>query len=248
MAELRRILVEAKRIEDIRSSDYLLALNKKELHYLLHVLRLRIGDRIEIIDGLGHLWNGVVKDSRNIKLSSLYQSPQITIPKPYPLVSLALVVPKYGFDEFLRMSCEIGVDKYQPLRSARSSKFIQDRFHRWNAILTEAVEQSERLWKPELFPMNDIQKWMNNLPSSSAFAIGKTRTTCLNELNLWVKKLDKDINEVWILIGPEGGWTYEEESLAEQSGFTSTTLGDSILRTNTAGVVAAQIISSWRRL
>ena len=71
-------------------------------------------------------------------------------------------VPKRGFDEILRMSCEIGVDIIQPIVSDRSVVRIDGngRISRWEGIIREAVEQSERLWRPELRSILVVKNWL----------------------------------------------------------------------------------------
>ena len=110
MAELRRLFIEHLRLKKNLGPDRSLSLGSKEAHYLKRVLRLRRGDLIEVVDGVGHLWGAVFQGDTSIKVSSLLDFPLKTQPRPKPLVGLAVVIPKRGFDELLRMSCEIGVD------------------------------------------------------------------------------------------------------------------------------------------
>ena len=131
------------------------------MHYLKRVLRLRRGDSINIVDGFGHLWEASLQGGDLITFSSPIDRPLLEEARPNPLVGLAVALPKKGFDDLLRMSCEIGVDIIQPLNSERGVARIdgEGKIMRSQAILREAVEQSERLWQPEIRGPIQLNDW-----------------------------------------------------------------------------------------
>ena len=250
MAELRRLLIEHVRLKNNIGIDRSLCLEPQEAHYLKRVLRLRRGDLIEIVDGVGNLWEAIFQGDTSIHVSSFLDCPLETQPCPNPLVGLAVVVPKRGFDELLRMSCEIGVDIIQPLSSDRGVVRMQtngEKSARWHGILREAVEQCERLWKPEFREAIDFEVWVEQRPSEAIFAFATTRSRETMDFQLWMKELKKGMDQVWVIIGPEGGWTQREQLLAQHANFKEIQLGDSIMRTSTAAVAATQLMVSWRR-
>ena len=159
---------------------------------------------------------------------------------------MAVVVPKKGFDDFIRMACEIGVDFIQPLISHRSAPKLDIKMTRLLDISREAVEQSERMWMPKIYPPQQFHSWLDNLPSNASFSIACTRKDKLLTSDLWFKTLPKSINYVWMVIGPEGGWTNEEEILANEFGLVPVSLGQNILRTSTASIVASSQLISIR--
>ena len=250
MNELRRLLIDKGRLEKSLTKDNFLLLNNEEKHYVSRVLRLRKGNQISIVDGSGSLWIADIEEDNTIRLTSTIDKPLIQQSLQTTLICLAVVLPKRGFDEVLRMGCEIGVDIFQPLSSEHrvSKSDMGHRFSRWISILREATEQSERLWAPELRKPIDIKDWLDNLPSQSAHAIATTRIDKSIEFTSWMQDLNKEIEEVWVAIGPEGGWTQQEMKVALNSGCEGVTFGDSILRTSTASIAASQLMVSWRRL
>ncbi len=249
MAELRRLMIETARLNTEVGLDGLLTLNPKESHYLKNVLRLRCGDSISIVDGIGHLWEAKLQGGNSIKLSSSLDAPLEEQKRPKPLIGLAVVPPKKGFDELLRMSCEIGVDIIQPLTSQRGVVRTdgEKRSMRWEAIIREAVEQSERLWQPELRSIIDFKVLANDVHSEAVLALASTRLVKANDFQLWMMELKHQIDEIWVAIGPEGGWTNAEIHLANESGFISVGMGESIMRTSTAAVAATELMVAWRR-
>ena len=124
MAELRRLLIDPKMISVVDAFDSDILLNPNEAHYLRRVLRLKKNESFAIVDGVGHLWEALLISGNTFKLKTDFYSPLEEQPLPTPLICLGVVVPRHGFDEVLRMCCEIGVDLLQPLRAERSSFYI----------------------------------------------------------------------------------------------------------------------------
>ncbi len=248
MAELRRLLIDSERIKTSRFNNNIINLTEEETHYLRKVLRLRKEDSVLIVNGLGNLWLGLLHNSNTIRISTDYDNPIKSEIRQKPLTSLAIVIPKRGFDDILRMSCEIGIDIIQPLISSRSTPGIKTKSTRWKNILKEAMEQSERLWLPSLFDTIRYNDWLQTIETTTNYAIARSRSEEIQEFSIWLNLLNQDLDEVWIAIGPEGGWSNQEELLAKEKGCNSVKLGDTILTTSTAGVVASQVMSSYRRL
>ncbi|KGG12562.1 MULTISPECIES: 16S rRNA (uracil(1498)-N(3))-methyltransferase [Prochlorococcus] len=250
MAEYRRLLIDQRRLDLLDEENPFLLLTKKELHYLARVIRLRKGDEIFIVDGKGNLWKACFLQSAVLKILSSYKSPEQTQKRILPLLSLAVVVPKNGFEEVLKMGTEIGIDIFQPLTSQRGcvKRIGSSKFSRWESIISEAVEQSERLWKPELRTPIEFQDWIDHISKlNSSLSLGITRIDEYVEFESWLKTTPRDNSDVWIIIGPEGGWSEDELRLAGRKGCSNVQLGQSILRTSTAAVSASQLMASWRR-
>ena len=248
MAELRRLLIDRHRLEQIMGLEIPLSLNNKEGHYLKRVLRLKSGDLVALVDGYGNLWEAAFQGGNELLLTTPLDSPLQIQPRPKPLICLAVVIPKRGLDDVLRMSTEIGIDIIQPLTSERccvKEKSIV-RVERWRAIVREAVEQSERLWSPQLLETIDFYEFLNIVPAFN-LGIATTRLAKSKNCDHWLKEKFIDAERIWIAIGPEGGWTSKEEALALNSGCEPIQLGETILRTSTAAIVASQSMALGRR-
>ncbi|WP_206537151.1 16S rRNA (uracil(1498)-N(3))-methyltransferase [Prochlorococcus sp. MIT 0603] len=250
MSEYRRLLISSKRIEDSLQNNNLIKLTTKEKHYITRVLRLRDDDQLAVIDGLGRLWNANLVNNDYLVLTTNAFNPIESSSRPEIQTCLAIVMPKYGMDDVIRMSCEIGIDIIQPLVSNRSvvTHLSSQRFSRWNVILNESVEQSERLWRPQLRELICFSNWLEHSFQGMLVTIGTTRTDKAQPFELLLEKTSTDVDEIWTAIGPEGGWTDDEIELAEKHHCINITMGNSILRSSTAAVVSTQIMSSWRTL
>ena len=90
MAELRRILVEPSRLMAARGNDPLLSLLREVSHYLSRVLRLRKGDAVSVVDGVGHLWRANLVNQDSIRLVSSIDNPEQEQDRPTPFIGLAV--------------------------------------------------------------------------------------------------------------------------------------------------------------
>ena len=250
MAEKRRLFINPNRLSDEIDSNGELILTSNESHYLSRVMRMRSKDLLEVIDGKGHLWNAKIVENKTIKLTNAFDKPLQVVPRERPLIGIAVVIPKKGFENFLQMSCEIGVDIIQPLISKRSvvKECSNEKIIRFQKIIHEAVEQSERLWSPKLMQVLTFPNWINDLPSEAQIGFATTRIQNLQDCVNWLKETPHKVNQVWVVVGPEGGWNKDEEALAFDSGLSGVSMGETILRTSTAAVSACQLMTSWRRL
>ena len=250
MAEKRRLFINPNRLTDEIDSNGLLKLTSNETHYLSRVMRMRSEDPLEVVDGKGHLWSAKVVKKKAIKIIDDFEKPLIEISRNSPLICIAVVIPKKGFENFLQMSCEIGVDIIQPLISKRSvvKECNNEKIIRFQKIIHEAVEQSERLWSPEIKQVLTFPNWINDLPPNVQIGFATTRIGDLQSCVKWLIAIPNNVNQVWVVIGPEGGWDKVEEELAFDNGFYGVSMGETILRTSTAAVSACQLMTSWRRL
>ena len=250
MAEKRRLFINPNRLRDEIDSYRVLKLTSEESHYLFRVLRMRPEDFIDVIDGKGHLWNAKIVEKKTIKIMNGFDNPIKEVSREKPLICVAIAIPKKGFENLLQMSCEIGVDVIQPLISKRSvvKECNNEKILRYQKIIHESVEQSERLWCPEIRQTLKFSNWVNNLNPGTQIGLATTRIENLKDCMDWLRETSHEINYVWVAIGPEGGWDKDEEALAFTSGFIGVSMGENILRTSTAAVSACQLMSSWRRL
>lgn len=248
MAELRRLLIAPDRLKHGQSA---VDLAPKEQHYLRRVLRLRPGDGCAVVDGVGHLWTAELIDGQQLSLPRGVDNPCVVEPAPSPRLGLAVVGVRRGMDELMRMACELGIDVIQPLTSQWRTPQAEDRPDRWQTILEEAVEQCERLWMPVLSPREDVKTWWASRPNPRVCAFANTRQKDIPHLTQWLAGLDDGATRdrpdlVWLTIGPEAGWSDDEQAEAQRLGCGAVQLGSSILRTSTAAVSAATLMTAWR--
>lgn len=266
--ELRRLLIAPERINGLAASAAagpLLALESQERHYLERVLRYRPGDRLALVDGGGRLWTAVLETRQCLRLEQAASAPLQWQEPARPQLLLAMAVPKREADLVWRMATELGADRLQPLLAQRGAPGERCPLERWRGIVREASEQCERLWQPSLEapqqagaflarPVNGLALFAttrrpelplcSQLLEATAAASPQAGTAGLPQAGDGVA-VDATLR---LAIGPEGGWSPEEEERAIAAGWRPVSLGPSILRTSTAAVCGLSLLADWRAL
>lgn len=250
--ERRRLLISPERLREAPvAADGLpqLPLTAEESHYVSRVLRLKPGQELAIVNGRGQLWGACVGDGdgrqRSVRLLQPLQAPEAEAASPAPSLTLAIALPKRDSELLLRMACELGVDRLQPLiadHSVRAERFSRPRLE---AILREATEQCERLWLPQLADPCPSRDWFAS-PAPGAKLLATTRRAALPDPLTALRAQPQAAKGLQLAIGPEGGWSSSEEELASTCGWLAVGLNAAILRTSTAAVAGISLLSHWR--
>jgi 16S rRNA (uracil1498-N3)-methyltransferase len=241
--ELRRLLLSPARLAAAAATG-VVPLQPPELHYLARVLRLRPDDSFAVVDGAGRLWEASLVDGA-AQLHQPQAEPLQHQPAPRTRLQLAFAPPRRDAEVLLRMATELGIDALQPLLAERSVA------ERWNAVraeglVREAVEQCERLWSPELTPPCPARDCFAG--ASGLRLLATTRSHALPQLEGLLAEHNPWAGfPVSVAIGPEGGWSPDEEQAALAQGWMAVQLGPTILRTSTAAVAAATLLVNWRQ-
>ncbi|MBO8204275.1 16S rRNA (uracil(1498)-N(3))-methyltransferase [Prochlorococcus marinus] len=250
MEDLTRLIISDERIVNIKNNN--LKLTNDEAHYINKVMRIKNGKEIFIANGEGSLWKATKVKNDYLQISQL-KKPYFFQEKEIYLLGIAVVIPKSGFEDILKMCTEIGIDFIQPLFSERQvnkNLNFTRKLVRWNSIIKEAVEQSERLWKPSILNAIDIFEWIKSRDNQERVSISITREDNCYDLNQWLKKQQEFLNKkggvLWNVIGPEGGWSSREIDFFNKNNNNFVKLSDNILRTSTASINVSSILNQWR--
>ncbi|SBO41912.1 16S rRNA (uracil(1498)-N(3))-methyltransferase [Cyanobium sp. NIES-981] len=248
--ELRRLLVDPPRLQ---APGGLLPLEREELHYLRRVLRLRQGERFAVVDGCGRLWSATMpqdppQQTQGAQLEQPLDQPLVRSSRPTPALRLAIAPPRRDPEVLLRMACELGIDQFQWLQAERSVAAAPPRDGRQRSVLREAIEQCERLWLPRCSGPEPASGWFARQPEGELLLLATTRCpAAVPLLELLFSAAPQRLASVSLAVGPEGGWSPQEEALALETGWRAVSLGDGILRSSTAVVAAASLLSAWRQ-
>ncbi len=233
---MQRLVVSEAQFADVSRVN----LTAEQRHYLLSVLRLRAGDRLIVLNGLGPAWVGELTETEEIQL---IESQHLQTECPIP-VKLVAALPKNGFDEVVRCCTELGVTQIYPVISERTIlKPSENKLKRWRKIATEAAEQSERAIVPKIETPQPFLTLLETLSPEQTYLCG-AREKSLHLLDALPKTLPPEIT---VLIGPEGGWTETEIQKAIAKNIPVVSLGSSILRAVTASITAIALVNSYCR-
>ena len=215
-------------------------LSPEDAHHALSVLRLSVGDEVELISA-GNRFRAVIESvsSGAVKLSSGEMLPST---EPGISVTLFQGLPKGDKMEWIiQKAVELGVTRIVPVELSRcvvrlNEKSRMSKTERWQKIAREAGKQSGRCVIPAVLPPVSL----NNLPDlfSGLDAVVVPWEECSSGGPLSFSRNHPDLSSLGILIGPEGGIDPEEIRFLLQAGAVPVTLGRRILRTETAGIAA----------
>ncbi|MFN8207107.1 MAG: 16S rRNA (uracil(1498)-N(3))-methyltransferase [Bacteroidales bacterium] len=213
-------------------------LPEEEAWHAIKVLRLRRGDAVTLVDGKGNRADAVIAEIKSNtcllgRITNLKESGKRPVN-----IHLAIAPTKQieRFEFFLEKATEIGIDRITPLLCSNSER-QQIRTDRLNKVLIAAMKQSLKSTLPVLDELTRFNDFIQ-MPGEYLKTIAHCREGEKKEL----ARIIKGSAAVQILIGPEGDFTREEIQAASQSGYISVSLGESRLRTETAGIVAVHTI------
>ena len=250
---MKRVFVDPSAItgDEIQLND------KQQMNHLLHVLRMKKGDTILVLDGAGMQYMSEISDeTKNSVVLKIISS------KPYKTTSKIAVtlfqgIPKgQKMDDIVRKSTELGVHRIVPLETARvisetNPGTFAKKTERFKRIAEEASKQSQRGDIPEVSVPVSIAV-AGGMISGKEFEFDLAILLYELEDSLTLKQAlravgsNSSIQErlnIALFIGPEGGFEESEAELLKSCGAVSVTVGDTILRTETAGPAAIAMLS-----
>ncbi len=227
---------------NVTGSNYVL--NPEESKHCVRVLRLKEGDGISLIDGRGGFYSGVISraEAKGCEVKITAKTEEYG-KRPFRLH--VAVAPTKNIDrtEWMLEKCtEIGTDEFTMIESAHSERRVVKE-ERLEKVIVSAVKQSLKAYVPRLNPVTDFKHFIRTQKEGQKF---------IAHCNPGDKKHLGDVyvpgSDAVILIGPEGDFSEEEVQWALDAGFIPVTLGESRLRTETAGVVACHSINFMNKV
>ena len=206
-------------------------------HHLGRVLRGHQGQLYELSDG-SRVWLGRIEAVARDRIDfALIEE----LPAHDPTLDVILLLSIVKFDAFewaIEKATELGVASIVPLAATRSEKALlsasKKRAERWKKLLIEASQQSRRLRVPVLSALSQPhQAFTTGSKGAKILLSERSQAAALRNVLSGEK-----VTQAVLAIGPEGGWTDDEFSVAIEAGFREASLGHLILRTETAVVAA----------
>ena len=215
-----------------------------QLHHLKDVLRLKVNDGVNLSDGAGNDYSGVIR-SINRKQVDIKVTLKKMAPENSLKLTIACAIPKGSrIDEIIEHLTQLGVERIIPMRTERvvvklDSAGEELKLKRWRKIAQSAAQQSQQ---NSIAIIERIMEFEDIVLSSRDYDL-KLIPHLAGE-----RKPIKEIlanyrpKNIIVLIGPEGDFTPEEVALALANGFVAVSLGDKVLRVATAAMVVASYI------
>lgn len=213
-----------------------------EASHAVRVLRMKPGDEMVLMDGVGTFFKAevAVASPHHCVYRVLEEMPQL--PQWHGRYHIAMAPTKLmdRTEWMLEKVTEIGVDEVSLLNCGNSERRVA-KPARLEKILVSAMKQSRKAWKPVLNDMAAFRKFVSEPRGGMKFI-----AHCYEEIPrtyLYDELCGRDVSEaVTVLIGPEGDFTPDEVRMAVDAGYVSVNLGQSRLRTETAAMVAVMMM------
>jgi len=216
------------------------ALTGSHAQHLSRVLRVRVGQTFDIATGES-VRSGIVTAVLDSRVE--FELGEAAIEQCAPSITLALAIFKFDRMEWAIEKCtELGVARIIPVVAQRSEPHLASaatkRVQRWKRIARQASEQSRRGSPPEIVEPIKV-KDLIQFPAANRVLLSESE----HEVMLR-DALPEHSDDILLAVGPEGGWTAAEIELFSSEGWTSASLGNTILRAETAAIVAVAVILS----
>jgi 16S rRNA (uracil1498-N3)-methyltransferase len=219
-----------------------------QAHQVRRVLRLRLGERVELLDGQGYAYEALLvalgEADAKFQIVKRWEAEG----EPHTHVTLFQAVLKGdNFAWALQKGTEVGVSRFVPLVCTRNVvddlDAAEGKRERWERIIQEAAEQCGRGRLPELAPAELLPQALSYPCEQGTLRLIPWEGERTNQLRRLLAQCNFAAGaRIEVFIGPEGGFTEDEIGLAGRYGVQPVTLGPRILRAETAGVVAAALI------
>ena len=230
----------------IFDQDGILKLPSDVSRQLIHVLRCQVNDQVVIFDGAGFEYKvKIVNFSNKICSVKFLEKIFIDTDNKIKITVFISLIKQNRFEVVLQKCTELGVFAFVPFYSSRSiyqksSSVGNNKISRWKSIIQEASEQCERSDIPHLFDPISYETACKKAQDSFSIILWENEEkikfkSVLKSLKGVLKGNDDSIN---IIVGPEGGFSSDEIRLANSKGIKSASLGDLILRSETAAISA----------
>lgn len=241
---MRRYWVEEESIQGDRFT-----LKGGTFHHIVDVCRMGKGDRFEILNENGSIYFVELEDVGKKQASGRILESRKAPEQKHPHVVLALSVPRFNvFDAVIEKSVELGVSRIQPFTSdysfiRKAKDLTPARQQRWDKIVKAAAQQTGRADLLKIEAVKTLEETVAEFNRNSR-RLGLWAYEGEGELSLKeaLKKAPRDLDEVWVFVGSEGGFSQQEIEIAKNNGFPPLTLGDQVLRVETACVALISVI------
>jgi len=223
-------------------NDGEIVLSPEESKHCIKVLRHKKGDVINVIDGNGNFYEAeLVETDPQRCVAKTKSKKQIGVNKPYYLhIAISPTKNPDRIEWLIEKGTELGVDEFSFIICKRTEK-TGTRLDRFIKIAESAVKQSVQGIIPKIHEGISFKEFLAQQKSAET---KKYIAHCLDSAKVELKDIFKE-QKVLVLVGPEGDFTEEEIKMALENGFEALSLGESRLRTETAGLfVAAGMKSS----
>ena len=228
-----------------------LRLDGREAHHALRVLRLKRGELVAVLDGVGNEFLCTVENSSRNAVTLSVSLKNFTPPPPCSLALLQAVPRGKIIESIIQKAVELGARRIVPLLTERvvthlDEEDASDKLKKWQQVAIEAIKQCGAAWLPKIEAPMTIEQYLARKEKFDLSLVGSLQKErrhpreCLSGFQAQHKRLPQSVG-VWI--GPEGDFTPEELEAIQASGALPVSLGRLVLRVETAAIYCLSILN-----
>jgi 16S rRNA (uracil1498-N3)-methyltransferase len=228
-----------------------LRLEGREAHHALHVLRVKRGEPVVVLDGVGHAFLCDIADASR-EAMTLHVKRKSFLPPPSSRITLLQAVPKGKIIEsIIQKTVELGAHRVVPLLTERVVTHLAEneranKRDKWQWVAIEAIKQCGAAWLPEIAMPMTLAQFLAQKEGFDLSLVGSLQTgrrhprECFQEFQARNGRVPQNV-AIWI--GPEGDFTPDELKMIETSGAVPISLGHLVLRVETAAIYCLSILN-----
>lgn len=226
-------------------------LKGEEHHHLSHVSRIKTKDKVWLFDEKGKSYLARVEEIKKGKTKLLILEERKREEAKVKIILAQAMLKSKKMEFIIQKSAEMGITDFIPVMAFRSVTKIEEKtekkLERWQKIAREGVKQSQSSWVPHILPPLPLDELIKEDIAEKKLLLSENRGKYLKDILLQYESSQKEDlpSSLLILVGPEGGWTREEEELVLNNGFEAVSLGKNILRAETAAFYSVALISHF---
>ena len=219
---------------------------KEDVHHITKVLRMQKGDELIVVNEQGQVAVAVIEVIAKQEVVVLVKDFLLEYVRPKRRVILAQGISKgEKMDWIVQKAVELGVTDIVPLALERSvvqydEKKALARQERWQKIALEAAKQCQSTFITKVHSVSTLSKALEKFTVEAGFVAYEEEKE--QSLRSYLRKIDKEIKSILLIIGPEGGFTLSEVGKIKAKGLESVSLGNRILRTETAAIATVSLV------
>ena len=228
-----------------------LRLDGREAHHALHVLRLKRGELVAVLDGVGNEFLCAVDNSSRNAVTLTVSLKNFTPPPPCSITLLQAVPKGKIIESIIQKAVELGARRIVPLLTVRVVTHLDeedaaDKRKKWQQVAIEAIKQCGAAWLPEIEAPTTIEQYLARKEKFDLSLVGSLQKErrhpreCLSGFQAKHGRLPQSVG-VWI--GPEGDFTPEELEAIQAAGALPISLGRLVLRVETAAIYCLSILN-----
>ncbi|MSU20834.1 MAG: 16S rRNA (uracil(1498)-N(3))-methyltransferase [Pedosphaera sp.] len=233
------------------TKESMLTLTEREAHHALNVLRIREGERVVVLDGIGHEFLCEVRQANRQGVSLKVAQKQFNAPLSYELTLVQAITKGKTMDLIIQKATELGAHRIVPILSGRTVAHVGDdaaseKVEKWRATAIEAIKQCGSPWLPKIDLPVSPQTFLSQAERFEMSLIATLQTHARHPrafFQAFLNEQQRLPKTLCVWVGPEGDFTPAETNAVISAGALPITLGNLILRSETAAIYCLAVLN-----